>query len=52
MQAGDLAARTWRPNDDQYRADLYNQLMMNISYAYFVYFQSTETNPDFMPLFN
>lgn len=50
--AGDLIERTWRPQDEQYRADLYRQLMMNIGYAYFQYFQSNETNPDFMPLWN
>lgn len=50
--AGDLIERTWRPQDEQYRADLYRQLMMNIGYAYFQYFQSNEVNPDFMPLWN
>ena len=50
--AGDLQARTWRPENERYRADLYRQLMLNISYAYFLYFQSNEVNPDFMPLWN
>jgi hypothetical protein len=50
--AGALIERSWRPDDEQYRADLYRQLMMNISYAYFQYFQSNEVNPDFMPLWN
>jgi hypothetical protein len=50
--AGDLIERTWRPDDEHYRGDLFRQLMMNISYAYFQYFQSNEVNPDFMPLWN
>ena len=50
--AGNLIERSWRPDDEQYRADLYRQLMMNIGYAYFQYFQSNELNPDFMPLWN
>jgi hypothetical protein len=50
--AGDLIERSWRPGDEQYRADLYRQLVMNIGYAYFQYFQSDATHPDFMPLWN
>jgi hypothetical protein len=50
--AGKLIERSWRPHDEQYRADLYKQLVMNISYAYFQYFQSNATHPDFMPLWN
>jgi hypothetical protein len=50
--AGELQKRTWRPDDEQYRGDLYRQLIMNISYAYFQYFQSNESHPDFMPLWN
>lgn len=50
--SGDLLKLTWRPNDLEYRADLYRQLVMNISYAYFQYFQSNETHPEFMPLWN
>ncbi len=50
--AGDLVNLTWKPNDPEYRADVYRQLVMNISYAYFQYFQSNETHPEFMPLWN
>jgi hypothetical protein len=50
--AGDLMNRAWIPNDEQYRADLYRQLMMNIGYAYFGFFQSNERHPDFMPIWN
>jgi hypothetical protein len=31
----DQLADTWRPDDPQYRADVYRQTMMNLSYAYF-----------------
>jgi hypothetical protein len=50
--AGDLVKLTWRPEDPDYRADIYRQLAMNISYAYFQYFQSDVTHPEFMPLWN
>ncbi|MFY9328622.1 MAG: hypothetical protein WAO76_11485 [Georgfuchsia sp.] len=50
--AAGLLKKTWRPDDEEYRADLYRQLVMNISYAYFQYFQSNETHPEFMPLWN
>jgi len=48
----DLLQLLWKPEDEQYRADLYRQLVMNISYAYFQYFQSNADHPEFMPLWN
>ena len=50
--AGNLLKLTWRPDDPEYRADLYRQLVMSIGYAYFQYFQSDAAHPDFMPLWN
>ncbi len=49
---GDLLDLTWRPDDPEYRADVYRQLAMNLSYAYFQYFQSDPLHPEFMPLWN
>jgi len=43
---------TWKPDDAQYRADFYRQLLMNLSYAYIQYFQSNPDHPEFMPLWN
>jgi len=43
---------TWRPNDPEYRADVYRQIMMNLSYAYFVYFHADAEHPDWAPLWN
>lgn len=48
----DLLQLLWKPEDEHYRADLYRQLVMNISYAYFQYFQSNAEHPEFMPLWN
>ncbi len=48
----DLLKLLWKPEDDQYKADFYRQLVMNISYAYFQYFQSNSEHPEFMPLWN
>jgi hypothetical protein len=43
---------SWKPDDPAYRADIYRQLAMNLSYAYFQYFQSNSDHPEFMPLWN
>lgn len=43
---------TWKPDDEQYRADFYRQLLMNLSYSYIQYFQSNSDHPEFMPLWN
>ena len=45
-------ANTWRPDDPAYRADVYRQIMMNLSYAYFVYFHADPEHPDWAPLWN
>ena len=43
-------ADTWRPDDPEYRADVYRQLMMHLSYAYFAYFHADAEHPDWAPL--
>jgi hypothetical protein len=45
-------ANTWRPTDPQYRADIYQQIMMNLSYSYFPYFHADAEHPDWTPLWN
>ena len=45
-------ANTWRPNDPQYRADVYRQIMMQMSYGYFAFFHATPEHPDWAPLWN
>ena len=45
-------ANTWRPDDPAYRADVYRQTMMSLSYAYFAYFYATPEHPDFSPIYN
>jgi Protein of unknown function (DUF1214) len=45
-------AHTWRPGDPHYRADLYRQIMMNLSYSYFAYFHADAEHPDWAPLWN
>ena len=51
-RAVDELANTWRPDDPAYRADVYRQIMMNLSYAYFVYFHADPEHPDWAPLWN
>ncbi|MFC0202750.1 hypothetical protein [Novosphingobium soli] len=43
---------TWRPDDPAYRADVYRQTMMSLSYAYFMYFHADAEHPDWAPLWN
>lgn len=45
-------AHTWRPNDLAYRMDLFRQIMMNLSYGYFVHFNADAEHPDWSPLYN
>lgn len=47
-----LVERSWKPDDEHYRADLYRQAVMNVAWAYFLYFQSNSEHPEFMPLWN
>jgi hypothetical protein len=51
-QAVAQLANTWKPDDPAYRADVYRQIMMNLSYAYFVYFHADPEHPDWVPMFN
>jgi hypothetical protein len=50
--AVDEIANTWRPDDPEYRADVYRQIMMQFSYAYFAYFHADPEHPDWAPLWN
>lgn len=45
-------ANTWRPDDPQYRADVYRQIMIQMSYGYFAFFHATPEHPDWAPLWN
>ena len=50
--AVDEIANTWRPDDPEYRADVYRQIMMQFSYAYFAFVHADEEHPDWAPLWN
>ena len=43
---------TWRPDDPQYRVDMYRQTLMSLSYSYFAYFHADAEHPDWAPLWN
>lgn len=43
---------TFDPGSDELRAQLYRQLMMNLSLGYFLYFQSTPEHPEWAPFLN
>jgi hypothetical protein len=45
-------ANTWRPDDPAYRADVYRQIMMQLSYGYFAFFHADPEHPDWAPLWN
>ena len=45
-------ANSWRPDDPAYRADMYRQAMMMLSYGYFAYFHADAEHPDWAPLWN
>jgi hypothetical protein len=45
-------ALTWRPDDPVYRADMYRQAMMNLSWSYFAHFHADAEHPDWGPVFN
>jgi hypothetical protein len=51
-RAVDELANTWRPDDPAYRADIYQQILMNLSYAYMAYFHADAEHPDWTPLWN
>jgi hypothetical protein len=50
--AADVLAITWFPEDEQTRAELYRQLVMNLAQGYVWFFQSTPEHPDWMPFEN
>ena len=50
--AGKLNALTFDPTSPQLRAEVYRQLVMNVSLAYFMYFQSDADHPDWTPFLN
>jgi len=45
-------SNTWHPEDPAYRSDLYRQIVMNLSYGYFVCFTADAEHPDWSPLYN
>ncbi len=45
-------ANTWRPEDPAYKAEVYRQILMNLSYGYFVHFNADAEHPDWSPLYN
>ncbi|WP_395337337.1 DUF1214 domain-containing protein [Novosphingobium sp. BL-8H] len=45
-------ANTWRPDDPACRTDVYRQIMMQFSYAYFAFFHADADHPDWAPLWN
>jgi len=50
--ASALVNQTWRPGDPEYQAGINQQIMMNLSYAYFLYFFGNPDQPDWCPLWN
>ena len=46
-EAVDEIANTWRPDDPEYRADVYRQIMMQFSYGYFAFFHADRRAPGF-----
>lgn len=50
--AGDVNQLTWQPQDEQLRAELYRQLLMNLTLGYFIYFQLDARHPDWAPFLN
>jgi hypothetical protein len=52
QEAVDEIANTWRPDDPVYRADVYRQIMMQLSYGYFAFFHADAEHPDWAPLWN
>jgi hypothetical protein len=52
QEAVDEIANTWRPDDPEYRADVYRQIMMQFSYGYFAFFHASAEHPDWAPLWN
>jgi len=51
-EAAAQIADTWRPDDREYRADVYRQIMMQLSYSYFAFMHADAEHPDWAPLWN
>lgn len=47
-----LVGLTFDPQSEQLRAELYRQLLMNLSLGYFLYFQADADHPDWAPFLN
>jgi hypothetical protein len=52
QDAVDEIGNTWRPDDPAYRADVYRQIMMQLSSGYFAFFHADAEHPDWAPLWN
>ena len=50
--AEDLIGLSFDPHSEQLRAQLYQQLLMNLAQGYFIYFQSDADHPDWSPFLN
>ena len=50
--AEDLIGLTFDPQNEQLRAELYRQFLMNLSLGYFLYFQADSDHPDWAPFLN
>jgi hypothetical protein len=50
--AAELIEKTCEPKSEAQKADLYRQLVLNISQGYFLYFQADAEHPDWMPFEN
>ncbi|MBK7727448.1 MAG: DUF1214 domain-containing protein [Gammaproteobacteria bacterium] len=50
--AEDLIELGFDPHSEQLRAQLYQQLLMNLAQGYFIYFQSDADHPDWAPFLN
>ncbi len=50
--AGKLVNLTFDPQNRQLGAELYRQLLMNLSLGYFLYFQADADHPDWAPFLN
>ncbi len=51
-KAGHLPDITWAPDDEQLRADVHQQIALNLVQGYMYYFGLDPDYPDFMPFFN
>ena len=47
-----LESTTWAPDDAQLRADLHEQIFMNLTQGYFLYMGGDPDQPDLTPNYN